>query len=80
MNTGPGTLYEVVVLLSSQRCVSIFQEEEMRNFQMQMQQRHRPSCVALEKDLRQTNLALKYNDSALGKVTDPIPLSAGTGF
>ncbi|XP_052262104.1 eukaryotic elongation factor 2 kinase-like isoform X2 [Dreissena polymorpha] len=43
-------------------------EEEMRNFQLQMQQRHRPSCVALEKDLRQTNLALKYNDSALGKI------------
>jgi len=45
----------------------MFQEEDIRNFQLQMQQKHRPSCVALEKDLR--NFNGKVNDSALGKVS-----------
>jgi hypothetical protein len=46
-----------------------FQEEDIRNFQLQMQQMHRPSCVALEKDLRKTNFNVRFNDSALGKVS-----------
>ncbi|KAL4240978.1 Eukaryotic elongation factor 2 kinase [Mactra antiquata] len=44
------------------------QEEEIRNFQLQMQQIHRPSCVALEKDLRKMNFNSRINDSALGKI------------
>ena len=35
---------------------------------MKLQQIHRPSCVAMEKDLRKMNLNARVNDSMLGKV------------
>lgn len=52
----------------SESSVTSQQEEDIRNFQLQMQQMQRPSCVALEKDLRKMNFNSRVNDSALGKV------------
>ncbi|XP_052761871.1 eukaryotic elongation factor 2 kinase-like isoform X2 [Mya arenaria] len=52
----------------SESSITSTQEEDIRNFQLQIQQRHRPSCVALEKDLRKANFTSKFNDSALGKI------------
>lgn len=52
----------------SESSITSQQEEDIRNFQLQMQQMHRPSCVALEKDLRKMNFNVRFNDSALGKV------------
>ena len=49
-----------------------FQEEEIRNFQEKLQQLHRPSCVAMEKDLRKCNFNSRFNDSALGKVCETL--------
>lgn len=43
-------------------------EEDIRNFRMKLQQIHRPSCVAIEKDLRKMNLNARVNDSMLGKI------------
>ncbi|KAL3876114.1 hypothetical protein ACJMK2_033992 [Sinanodonta woodiana] len=43
------------------------EEEERHTFHMAMQRQHRPSCVALEKDLRILGNA-KMNDSVLGKI------------
>ena len=53
-----------------------FQEEDIKNFRLKLQQIHRPSCVAIEKDLRKMNMNARVNDSMLGKVSQsntPIP-------
>ena len=59
---------EPVVLLFS-HVLFCLQEEDIRNFRAKLQQIHRPSCVAVEKDLRKMNLNARVNDSSLGKVS-----------
>jgi len=67
--TSPGQFLRQRVRYTSESDGSITsQEEEIRTFQLQMQQRHRPSCVALEKDLRNTNFCKRFNSSGLGKI------------
>ena len=55
-------------LVEGHSLMLLFQEEDIRNFRMKLQQIHRPSCVAIEKDLRKMNLNARVNDSMLGKV------------
>ena len=66
-------------LVEGHSLMLLFQEEDIRNFRMKLQQIHRPSCVAIEKDLRKMNLNARVNDSMLGKVIHTVKtLNIGT--